>query len=54
MIVTCLTSASESEEAFIVSHLTDAEKEQYEYMRSHIVRSTACGIRLKSFYGWSS
>ena len=34
---------------FIVSHLTDEEKEQYEYIRSQIVRSTAHGKRLKSF-----
>ena len=44
-----LSDISQGEEAFIVSHLTDQEKEQYEYIRSQIVRSTAHGKRLKSF-----
>ena len=44
-----LSDISEGEEAFIVSHLTDREKEQYEYIRSQIVRSTAHGKRPKSF-----
>ena len=44
-----LSDISEGEEAFIVSHLTDEEKEHYEYIRSQIVRSTAHGKRLKSF-----
>ena len=44
-----LSDISEGEEAFIVSHLTDEEKEQYEYIRSQIVISTARGKRLKSF-----
>ena len=47
MIVTYLTSLKVK--AFIVSHLTDEEKEQYEYIRSQIVRSTACGKRPTSF-----
>ena len=45
----CSNIHSEGEEAFIVSHLTDEEKEQYEYIRSQIVIATACGKRLKSF-----
>ena len=36
-----LSDISEGEEVFIVSHLTNQEKEQYEYIRSQIVRSTA-------------
>ena len=44
-----LLDISEGEEAFIVSHLNDEEKEQYEYIRSQIVRSTACGKRPNSF-----
>ena len=45
----CSNIHSEGEEAFIVSHLKDEEKEQYEYIRSQIVIATARGKRLKSF-----
>ena len=42
-----LSDLSESDEQYIVSHMTDEEKEQYDYIRQQVVRSTARGKKTK-------